>query len=238
MVGEPDREPLRLGGYQAQYVSGLSAFTGTLAALHVRDATGRGQRVETTIQESVAFVEWKSGIYYQANGQLRRRGGRDAQWIVLRCADGFIAFVYQDDNWPGVMKLIGDSRLSDERYQTRAGRLAHREKLRKIFEAWTEHRPKLEIYHTAQAHGIPCGMVSDMADLLETPQYQERRYFETIDHPSTGAVRYPGLPCSFSGTRPLSRRAPLLGEHTREIYEDRLGLTTEDVLRLRERRVI
>jgi crotonobetainyl-CoA:carnitine CoA-transferase CaiB-like acyl-CoA transferase len=62
MVGEPEREPLRLGGYQAQYVTGLSALTGTLAALFARDLSGLGQRVEVSAHESVAFVEWKSGI--------------------------------------------------------------------------------------------------------------------------------------------------------------------------------
>jgi crotonobetainyl-CoA:carnitine CoA-transferase CaiB-like acyl-CoA transferase len=238
MVGEPEQEPIRLGGYQAQYVSGLSAFTGTLAALHARDRTGAGQQVDVTVQESVAFVEWKSSIYYQANGKLRRRGGRDAQWTVLRARDGFVAFVYQDDNWPGVVELIGDPRLADERFRTRAGRLAAREELRGILEGWTEPRAKLDVYHTAQAHGIPTGLVADVADLLASPQYAERHYFETVDHPSTGAVEYPGLPCSLDGARPSPGRAPLLGEHNRAIYGDRLALGTDELLRLRERGVI
>src|SRR5439155_23693977 len=91
MVGEPEQEPLRLGGYQAQYMTALSAFTGTMAALFERDESGCGQRVEVSAHESVAFVEWKSGIYYQANGRVRQRGGREAQWLVLPCDDGFAA---------------------------------------------------------------------------------------------------------------------------------------------------
>jgi crotonobetainyl-CoA:carnitine CoA-transferase CaiB-like acyl-CoA transferase len=238
MIGEPEREPLRLGGYQAQYVTGLSAFTGTMAAIHERDATGRGQRVEVSAQESVAFVEWKSGIYYQADGQLRRRGGRKAQWLVLRCRDGFAAFVYQDEHWPGVRDLIGDDRLADARFDTRAGRLAHREELRPLLEAWTAQRPKTAVYHQAQAAGIPVGMVADVADLVASPQYAARGFMATVDHPATGPAQYPGAPCTLDGDRPAPRRAPLLGEHNPAIYLDRLGLTTTEAVGLRERGVI
>jgi crotonobetainyl-CoA:carnitine CoA-transferase CaiB-like acyl-CoA transferase len=238
MVGEPEREPLRLGGYQAQYVTGLSALTGTLAALFARDLSGRGQRVEVSAHESVAFVEWKSGIYYQSNGQVRRRGGREAQWVVLRCCDGFVAFVYQDENWPGVIELIEDPRLEDPRFESRAGRLAAREELRAIFERWTLRRPKTEVYHAAQARGIPVGMVADVADLVASPQYAARDFFETIDHPATGAVAYPGLACSFDGVRPASGRAPLLGEHNRAIFQERLGLAPAEVASLHAKGVI
>ncbi|HEX8968739.1 MAG TPA: CoA transferase [Chloroflexota bacterium] len=238
MVGEPDREPLRLGGYQAQYVTGLAAFTGTMAALYQRDLSGRGQRVEVSAQETVAFVEWKSGIYYQGNGQLRRRGGREAQWVVLRASDGFVAFVYQDENWPGVAGLIGDPRLDDTRFATRQGRLSAREELRTILESWTRSRTKTYIYHAAQACGVPVGMVADVADLVGSPQYAARQFFEQIDHPTTGAVAYPGSPCSFDGVRATTDRAPLLGEHNRVIFEDRLGVAPGDLVRLRERGVV
>jgi crotonobetainyl-CoA:carnitine CoA-transferase CaiB-like acyl-CoA transferase len=229
MVGEPELEPLRLGGYQAQYVTGLSALTGTLAALFARDFSGLGQRVEVSAHESVAFVEWKSGIYYQSNGQVRRRGGREAQWVVLRCRDGFVAFVYQDEDWPGVIELIRDPRLEEPRFALHAERLAAREELRAIFEQWTLHRQKTEVYHAAQAHGIPVGMVADVADLVASPQYAARDFFQTIDHPATGAVAYPGLASAFDGVRPVSGRAPLLGEHNRAIFEERLGLTPAEV---------
>jgi crotonobetainyl-CoA:carnitine CoA-transferase CaiB-like acyl-CoA transferase len=67
-------------------------------------------------------------------------------------------------------------------------------------------------------------MVADVADLVASPQYAARDFFETIDHPTTGAVAYPGTPCSFDGARPASGRAPLLGEHNGAIFQERLGL--------------
>jgi crotonobetainyl-CoA:carnitine CoA-transferase CaiB-like acyl-CoA transferase len=137
-----------------------------------------------------------------------------------------------------VCELIGDERLSDKRYATRSGRLAHRDELRPLLEAWTQQRDKLDIYHTAQSFGIPVGMVADVEDLLASPQYTARRFFETIDHPSTGPVAYPGVPCTIDGVRPTSSRAPLLGEHNEPIYRDRLGLTSAELVRLRECQVI
>lgn len=237
MIGDPQREPLRLGGYQVQYATALSAFVGTMAALHHRDNTGRGQQVEVSAQETVAFIEWKSGIYYQAGGQLRRRGG-SGQWMVLPCKDGFVAFVYQNKNWPAVVELLKDERLTEPRFATLASRVKHREELRSILESWTKPRPKLEIYHEAQAKGIPVGMVADMADVVASPQYAATAFLAAIDHPSTGPVQYPSFPCSIDGERSSVGRAPLLGEHSLTIYRDRLGLTTADVLRLREASVI
>jgi crotonobetainyl-CoA:carnitine CoA-transferase CaiB-like acyl-CoA transferase len=238
MVGEPDREPVRLGGYQAHCSGGLAAFTGTLAALYQRDVSGVGQQVEISVLETVAFVEWKSSIYYQANGKLRVRGGRDAQWQVIRCRDGYIAFVYQDGNWSGVKRLIGDARLDDDRFASRQGRVAHREELRQIFEAYTLSRDKLDIYHSAQAYGIPLGLVADVPDIVASPQYAERAYFDTIDHPSTGPVAYPGIPCTVDGRRPTSRGAPLLGEHNATVYGTVLGLTADEQAGLRERGIV
>jgi crotonobetainyl-CoA:carnitine CoA-transferase CaiB-like acyl-CoA transferase len=128
-----------------------------------------------------------------------------------------------------VVELIQDPRLEEPRFALHAERLAAREELRAIFEQWTLHRHKAEVYHAAQAHGIPVGMVADVADLVASPQYAARDFFQTIDHPATGAVAYPGLPSAFDGVRPVSSRAPLLGEHNRAIFEERLGLTPAEV---------
>jgi crotonobetainyl-CoA:carnitine CoA-transferase CaiB-like acyl-CoA transferase len=238
MIGDPQREPLRLGGYQTQYITGLSAFAGTMAALHRRYNTGRGQQVEISAHETIAFTEWKSGIYYQAGGQVRRRGGSVSQWMTLPCKDGYVAFVYLDKNWPAVVELIGDKRMTETRFSTLANRVKNREELRSILEAWTKLRPKLEIYHEAQAKGIPVGMVADMADLVASPQYAATAFLDKINHPSTGPVQYPGIPCTVDGERWSTDRAPLLGEDSMAIYQDRLGLATTDVLRLRETSVI
>ncbi len=238
MVGEPEQPPVRLGGHQAQYATGLSALTGTLAALLERDCSGLGQLIEVSVLESVAYTEWKSGIYFQHEHRVRRRGGRDAQWLVLPCSDGFVGFVYQDEDWVHVQELIGDPRLADACFATRAGRLKQRQDLGHTLARWTRQRTKLEVYHQAQARHIPVGMVATIADLMVSPQYQERRYFEPIEHPRTGAARYAGIPATLDGDRPALRRAPLLGEHNEQVYRDVLHLDADHLARLRAHAII
>lgn len=238
LVGEEDQEPLRLGGYQAQQVQGLSAFTGALAALHVRELTGLGQRVDVAAQDCVASVEWKGGTYYQANGVIRRRGGSQGQWLILPCQDGVVAFVYQDTHWPAVKALMADPRLEDARFASRAGRLRHREELRGLLSGWTLARGKHDVYLAAQERGIPVGMVADVAELIASPQNQQRHFFQTVDHPSTGPVLHPGPPVTVDGVRPMTRRAPLLGEHNATIYGEQMGIPSRAIDGLRERGVI
>jgi crotonobetainyl-CoA:carnitine CoA-transferase CaiB-like acyl-CoA transferase len=236
LIGEIGRPPIRLGGQQSQYQTGLAAFAGIVTALHARDRDDRGEHVEVVAQEVVAFTEWKSAIYYQASGRARRRGGHESQWLIVRCADGFIAFVHRNE-WPRIIEMVGDARLAEERFSTIPLRIAHRDEMRQIIEAWALGRAKSAIYHDAQARGIPVGMVADMADVFESPQYRAEHFFEVIDHPVAGELSYVGIPWRMNGMRPRSSRAPLLGEHNASVYGE-LGIPPAELAMLRERAVI
>jgi crotonobetainyl-CoA:carnitine CoA-transferase CaiB-like acyl-CoA transferase len=214
LVGDPGREPLSLGGSQAQYATGICAFTGTAAALLARDRTGRGQLVDVSAMQSIAFLEWKSGSNYEATGSIRHRVGDRSQSLVLRTRDGWFGLLYTEPNWSQLQTLTGISALADERFNTRAGRVAHADDLRGLLSDWFAQRTKAEIYHAAQARKIPAGMVATIDDLLESPQYAAREYWQTLDHPATGPLRYPGPGYRIPGFSPPARRAPLLGEHT------------------------
>ena len=77
-----------------------------------------------------------------------------------------------------------------------------------------------------------------MADVFEDPHLAERDFLRTIDHPATGPLTYPGPQFQMSDGEWLAGRAPLLGEHTAEILQERLGYAAEDIVRLREQGVI
>lgn len=219
MVGFPEREPLQLGGSQAQYATGLAAFTGITAALHYRDRTGEGQLVDISMLETVAFVEWKSGAYFEADGRVRYRVGNQSHWLVMPASDGYIALVYQDADFPGLIRLTGVEALNNPRYATRPDRAAHAEEIKAMIAPWFLARTKLEIYHEGQAHGVPLGYVATAKELLESPQYEAREFWQTVDHPATGPVQYPGAPYRMTGVTPRTGRAPLPGEHATEILD-------------------
>jgi crotonobetainyl-CoA:carnitine CoA-transferase CaiB-like acyl-CoA transferase len=215
LVGSPERQPLLLGGYQVQYAMGICAFTGTTAALMHRDRAGRGQLVDVSAFESIAFLEWKSASNYEATGSVRRRTGDRSHNLVMRTRDGWFGLLYTDPNWPQVCDLTGVAALLDERFSTRAGRAAHAHEIRALLSDWFAQRTKHEIYHAAQALKVPAGMVATVADLLESPQYVAREFWQTIDHPATGPLRYAGLGYTISGYSPPAERAPELGEHSK-----------------------
>lgn len=89
-------------GAQAQYACGLSAFTGIMAAVTWRDSSSVGQLIDVSMLETLAFIEWKSGTYFEADGRVRYRVGNRSHWLVLAAIDGYIALVYQDDNFKGL----------------------------------------------------------------------------------------------------------------------------------------
>jgi crotonobetainyl-CoA:carnitine CoA-transferase CaiB-like acyl-CoA transferase len=80
-----------LGGHQAAYSTGIQAFTTAVIALHDRDRTGAGQEVRTSYLESLAYLERKGGVYFQADGTLLGRGQSTGP-LVLPASDGYLAF--------------------------------------------------------------------------------------------------------------------------------------------------
>ena len=220
MVGFPDREPLKLGGSQGQYATGLSAFTGTLAALAARDRLGHGQLVDVSMIETVAFSEWKSAAYYEADGDVRYRVGNQSHWLVLEANDGYVAVVYQDDNFVGLQNMTGIEELRDPRFAKRADRATHADELRDLLAPWFKERSKLDVYHEGQSNGVPLGFVATIDDLVNSPQYAARGFWQHVDYPGIGDAVYPGRAFHLSGVDLPSGRAPQPGEHTAAVVAE------------------
>lgn len=238
MVGFPEREPLQLGGSQMQYAAGLSAFTAVMAAVMYRDRSSEGQLIDVSMLETVAFVEWKSGAYFEADGRTRYRVGNHSHWLVLPASDGHVALVYQDDSFPGLQTLTGLEALHDDRFLTRAGRGQYADELREILSPWFASRRKLDIYHEGQAHGIPLGFVANVEDLLASGQYEARAFWQTVDHPAAGPAQYPGVPYHLSGVTLPAGRAPVPGEHTSDVLRSVLDGSDDWIDHCRRREVV
>jgi crotonobetainyl-CoA:carnitine CoA-transferase CaiB-like acyl-CoA transferase len=162
-----------------------------MAALAHRDQLVRqgkpatGQRIELSDLEAIAFLEWKGPVYYQASGALVPRGKENGP-LVLPCADGHFAFFYSPPDWPAIVEMFGSlPALADERFATPAGR-------------------KHELYHMAQARGVPAGAVETIADLRVSPQYAATGFLR----PLPGGAE-PSLPFTFNGVRPAQSFNPI-----------------------------
>lgn len=232
-IGLPDREPLKIGGYTALYTTGISAFSATMLALHVRDTAGDGQHVDVSAMETMTVAQIHASIQHQ----FGRRPSRRASTLV-RAQDGWVhpglERGVRDDTWSRVCALIGRPELTtDPKFSAPEARREHQAELIAILETWMTTQPKEAIYHTLQRLHSVAGYVATVADLYTSGQLLARDFFQPLAHPCAGTAQYPGAAFAMHGVSWQHARAPLLGEHNGEIYGERLGYSREDLAQLR-----
>ena len=220
MVGEPERTPLRLGGHQASYAAGLTAFTGLTSALAARDAEHKPAAVRVSLAEVLQWVNWKAASGAEATGASPGREGKNSEFQIVPCRDGHVAVVYTVTQWPATRALIGDPRLGDPRFESRAGRRQHIAELYAIITPWFADKTRAEIQSLAQAKGVPFGPIFTPAELLETEQYVARGFLAELEHPTLGRLRLPQLPVQWNGRSFAPRNPPPSSGEVSASYAD------------------
>ena len=235
LSGEEDREPLMLPGFQPDYVAGLHGYLGATLALWSLDETGEGRHVEVSAVESLASMSQFTTVMHTYSNVVRRRHGN--RWeseggyarhpiTVLPCKDGHVSFsVAIEPQWEMLCAMIGrPDMLEDSRYPTFDDRRKHADEIDAILTAWLEDKTKQEVFDMAAGiWSVPTARVSDVAEVLDDPQYRSRGLWSEVDHPVAGKYTQPTVPYQMRGTPPSFGRAPMLGEHNDEILRDRLG---------------
>lgn len=242
-TGDPDREPLKTGGYQADYQLGLNGFTATLAGLWAQGETGIGDTIDVSAMECMAStleIMLNTYCYLKMDYWLGRKGNVLSGTLGLYpCEDGYLGVHAMPRNFPALARLMdAEWMLEDERFHDNASRLANDDELRAHVYAWALTQKKKEAYKRAGEIRAPVAYVHEIPDLLDSPHLKERGYFQRIEHPVAGTLTYPGPVFRMSETPAEPRRAPLLGEHTDEVLAERLGLGAEDIDVLRGSGVI
>lgn len=233
-TGDPDREPLKNGGQQADYQLGLNGFTATLAGLWASAESGDGDTIDVSAMECMAStleIMLNTYCYLKTDYWAGRKGNvLSAVLGLYPCEDGYIGVHAMPRNFPALARLLdAEWMLEDERFRDAAARLANDDELRAMVYAWAAGQHKKEAYARAGETRAPIAYVHEMPDLLASPQLQARHYFRQVGHPVAGQLSYPGPLFTMSETPAGIRPAPLLGEHTREVLEGLLGLPSADV---------
>ena len=242
LTGEPDREPLVNGGYQAGYQAGLQAFAAAALAAHQADTTEVPQHVDISAQECMAsalelYLPWWA---YLKRDISKRRGNVMSGMVgVFPAADGYIGLHIMPRNWPWFARAMGREELiEDPRFRDNYSRLQHNDELEAIVYAWAAGQSAKELYRQAGAARAPIAFVHTLGDLLESEQLRSRGYFHEVEHPLAGSLTYPGPPFRMSEVAWASDRAPLLGEHNREVYCEEMGLSARELSYLRAAGVV
>ncbi|HUO06130.1 MAG TPA: CoA transferase [Candidatus Binataceae bacterium] len=247
VTGFPGSPPLKPGPTIGDTGTGMHAAVGILAAYIQRERTGRGQKVEVSMQEAVLnFVRVPMMATYVTKRAIPRTGnyvsgspvgdifkcapGGDNDYCFILCttAEMLLALgqVMEQPNLLSKVKLAGP-----EREKAVA-------ELHAIVEAWTCTRSKQEVMRLLGAAGIPCGAVMDTAEILNDSHLRERGMIAPVNHPVRGEFLMPGCPVRMDDSPVELKAAPLLGQHNSEIYGEWLGLGAADLESLKSEGII
>jgi len=258
-TGFEDGPPTATGAQIGDSGTGIHLVAAVLAALYQRVTSGRGQRVNVAMQESVLNLcrvklrdqqrlehgpldEYPN---QQFDDEVPRSGnasgGGQPGWAV-RCAPGgpndYIYVIVQPPGWEPITKLIGRPELVDDPdWATPRARLNKLDKMFALIEEWTEQHTKAEVMTALNEHNIPCGPIMSTKEIIEDETLAELGAVVAVDHPARGEYKTVGCPLKLSDSPVSVERSPLLGEHNEMVYSE-LGLTADDLAALKAEGVL
>ncbi len=154
------------------------------------------------------------------------------RWVAVACRD--------DGDWSSFVAVCGEAWAEDPRFETAAGRFEAQEELDALLAAWTSTRDRHQVASDLMAAGVPASAVAMSEDRIDhDPDNAAWGLFPTSHHPEIGDVRVDGIPVHLSETDwSITRGAPLLGQHNREVFCDLVGLTESEFRDLQEQGVL
>jgi len=214
---------------------GLHVANAICAALYWREKSGRGQRVDVPMFESLlqtVLGEHLGGAtYVPADGPPGYARMLAKERRPYETSDGYVCvLVYNDKQWRAFFELIGrPDLLSDPKYATQEARSRDFEGAYAMMAAEMKKRSTAEWIAAMEAADIPVQRMNSLDDVLADPHLAAIDYFHQVDHPSEGRIRVPAVPSEWSGSPPEYRRhAPRYGEHTREVLRE-AGLADNEI---------
>ncbi|MGH2454579.1 MAG: CaiB/BaiF CoA transferase family protein [bacterium] len=227
VTGIPGGPPVKCGIPVCDLGAALFlAYAILSAALH-RARTGEGQRVETSLLEAgIALSVWETAEYF-ATGEAPLPTGSahrmSAPYQAFRCQDGYITIgAANQRSWERLCRALGlDDLLARPEFATDAERVRQRQVLEAEIEEVTAQRPRSHWLAAFEAAGVPAGPINTYAEIFAQPHVAARGMLQEIEHPAGGRIRQigPAVKCSATPAA-ISRPAPRLGEHTREVLAE------------------
>jgi CoA:oxalate CoA-transferase len=224
-MADPQGPPVQAPEAIADSVPALFAVIGILTALYYRQLTGVGQRIDVaqvdsmiSILPSVSFFQLAGLTFHEA--MEKYRVGFPG---LCRAKDGYVMITApQGDIFDRFAKMLGVETLDQE-----------------VVEKWARHRSTEEIVSRLVEIRVPVAKVLNIEQMMRDPHVNARSMIVELDHPQTGPTKMPNFPLKMSESPGTVRtRAPLIGEHNEEILGRLLGMSIEDIERLKEEQVL
>jgi crotonobetainyl-CoA:carnitine CoA-transferase CaiB-like acyl-CoA transferase len=245
VTGEPDRKPSRVGGSTVDIGTGINAALGTLMALHRREITGEGDRIDATLFDTAAMYLGAFYSDYSLSGNERGRHGHitpgRAPYALLETkTDPVYIAIAQDRQWARFCRLFDrEAWIDDDRFATNAARVQNLEALIDSMEAVVADYTQAEVVETLEGR-VPVGELQTIAEAATDKHYHERGTLTHVYHPDHDGAEAiaTALPVDFEdGSPPTDTTLPAFGEHTDAILDD-LGFSSAEVAALRDDGVV
>jgi CoA:oxalate CoA-transferase len=246
--GRPEDPPTRIGVPFADLSTPLFATIGILSALYHHSQTGKGQYIDVSMLGAMTALQAIEPFKVLEDLGVPMRTGatvpRLSPFGVFPAADGHVVICCSGDKNFGILaRVMGRPELvEDERFSSQAARLQNYEALDAEVGAWTATLPAAEITARLEDAGIAGAVVRTPDQASRDERVLARGEVVRLEHPQFGAVQEvfgPGVPIVFSETpAAIPPKPSALGEHNAEVYQGWLGLTDDDLARLRAENAI
>lgn len=235
--GNADGPPQGVAVGVADFTAGFHIVYGILAALYGRERTGRGQRVDVNLLNSVLNLHTQEFSVYLNGGGLPQRSNSHipgpylgAPYGIYQTKDGYIAISMNP-----IAKLAALVGVAGYEDHPESQIMEGRDEVRADFQRGFLNKTTQEWLDILLAADIWCGPVNDYAAVERDPQVRENEMIVEWEHPKAGTVRGVGIAVKFQGTPgAITRHAPLLGEHTADLLREFGGYSDEEICRLAE----
>jgi formyl-CoA transferase len=238
--GGEEGPPAVVQGSVIDYFTGMMAAYGIMTALFVRERTGIGQKIETSLLEATMAIQSGRLIWAEGEPKEVRRDLHGGISSIYKAKEGYIyVSAHTEKFWSGLCTVLGLPQLvNDPRYNSMAKRSAQAAHLKKLLSAAFLQKTAAEWEGLLEAQEVPCARTRSLEELFEHPQVLANEMVSILEHPLVGKFRMIGLPLKFQKTPGhIQRSAPTLGQHTEEILQG-LGYTATEIVALRIKGVI
>ncbi len=237
--GGPGNPPVFLRIAVSDYYAAALAAYGIAAALYVRERTGLGQRVETSLLNAVIAIQAWPFLRLEDDPEPFRPGSGLVPYQLFQTADGWIFIACGNDGfWRNLCRALDiEAFAEDPRFATQPARYQNREELLGILQDILLTRTTAEWLEVLEAHDVPAAPVRTIEALFDDPQVRHNGMVVELRHPKLGRIRQMGVPVKLSVTPGrVVRPAPMLGQHTEEVLRE-YGFSPEEVSELRAKGV-